>query len=129
MMLSNKILLTLLIVFLLNFPAVASSRDNSNYIDWSSFNLSLRQINQIRVYDNDWKIRSSILKSDLIKYQKRLKYLFSDPNAKNSDIRELQWQIFVKQQQLQYEALENFLNKRQVLSYEQRVRLHQILTK
>lgn len=98
-------------------------------INWERLNLTPKQERSIQVFDKEWQQMKSLIRPKLIRDQERLKLMLANPDVSDVQIRELQKQIFVKQEQLRYEALENFLAKRRLLNSHQREILHEMLSR
>lgn len=98
-------------------------------IKWDHLKLSNKQKAQIQNLDQQWKEVSSIIHPKLVRDKERLKLMMFNADVSDNDIREVQKQIIAKQDQLRYEALENFLAKRRVLTQKQREMLHKMLPK
>jgi len=92
---------------------------------WEELNLTPAQEQRIKELDKKWQEVRGAIKPKLYRDQDQLKHLMLNPNASDDQIREIHKHIFVQQQQLRYEALENFLAKRRVLTQKQREKLHE----
>ncbi|MDD3149910.1 MAG: hypothetical protein PHV68_03670 [Candidatus Gastranaerophilales bacterium] len=124
----DKIKIVILIMALSIGIQYKASAYEPTSIDWMALGLSQTQQLQICKLDEDWAMKSGDLKKDLQEFQKQLRILMKNPNSLDKNIKETQWQIFIKQQQLQYEAVENFLAKRRLLNYNQRIKLHKMIS-
>lgn len=107
-----------------------STRSNSiakgmNTIDWNELDLSKSQMETIQKLDEDWSQVEQLIRPKIIRDQQQLKNVMGNPDADENLIRKLQNDIMLRQKQLRYEATENFLSKRRVLSPDQRKKLHQ----
>ena len=98
-------------------------------IKWNRLRLSDKQKVQIQSLDQQWKETNAIIRPALERDKARLKSLISNPAMPDNAIREVQKHIIAKQDQLRYEALENFLAKRRILTLKQRETLHKMLSK
>ena len=127
-MIRNKSLIIcgLSLILLCQIPAKAAA--GTGIINWDCLDLSSKQKKQINILDKDWQTLNSDVRPGLLKDQANLKLMLNDPNSSDDKIRELQWKILSKQQMLRYEAMENFLSKRRLLSPKQRVILQQMLS-
>lgn len=96
-------------------------------INWDDLNLSSRQKMDICKLDTHWKEISTDLRQSLSRYQNQLKIQLSDRFSTDCDIKYSQKQIQLRQQQLQNEATDTFLKKRQVLNQDQRAKLHEMI--
>lgn len=113
-----------------NVSNSASTNNLNNYrIEWSQLNLNDDQMKRIRELDAQWKSVEQIVRPKIIRDQQQLKNIMNNPNANEDQIRKLQKDIMVRQDQLRYEAIENFLSKRRILNQEQREKLHKIMPK
>lgn len=120
-------ILILIVILIFSFKHNAKAYEQKA-VDWNEIGLSSTQQMQICKLDEEWAVKSSDLKKDLYEFQKQLRILMKNPNSLDKSIKEAQWQIFIKQQQLQYEAVENFLAKRRLLNHAQRNKLHNIIS-
>lgn len=120
-----KYFISLLIFIMLSSPALADSNDIS--IRWEYLNLTQRQQQKMQVLDREWCEIQSLLQPKLIRDQEKLKLMLTNPDVSDTQIREIEKQIFIKQEQLRYYAMENFLAKRRILTVKQKVVLHEML--
>lgn len=96
-------------------------------INWLTLDLTDEQKRQIKTLNDDWKRVQQLIRPKIIRDQQKLKNVMSNPNADEDQIRKLQGDIMLRQKQLRFEATENFLSKRRVLSNEQREKLHKMM--
>ena len=97
-------------------------------IDWLNLDLSEDQKKQITTLNEDWKRVQQLIRPKIIRDQQKLKNVMSNPNADENEIRKLQGDIMLRQKQLRFEATENFLSKRRILSNQQREKLHKMMS-
>ena len=97
-------------------------------IDWLNLDLSEDQKKQITTLNEDWKRVQQLIRPKIIRDQQKLKNVMSSPNADENEIRKLQGDIMLRQKQLRFEATENFLSKRRILSNQQREKLHKMMS-
>ncbi|MEW5821428.1 MAG: Spy/CpxP family protein refolding chaperone [Cyanobacteriota bacterium] len=93
-------------------------------INWSELNLTAEQSVKINQLDEEWKRIQQVIRPRLVRDQQQLKNIMKNPDTDEDRIRKLQNDIMLRQKQLRYEATENFLSKRRVLTPEQREVLH-----
>ena len=132
-------------IVLINYPVfaqdmqqvqnVSASQSYSNSIsksyssiNWLNLDLSEDQKKQITTLNEDWKRVQQLIRPKIIRDQQKLKNVMSNPNADENEIRKLQGDIMLRQKQLRFEATENFLSKRRVLSNPQREKLHKMMS-
>jgi hypothetical protein len=96
-------------------------------INWEGLHLSRRQARDIRNLDIQWQSIRDLIRPALIRDQECFRLMLINPDVTDNQVREMQKEIFIKQEQLRYEALENFLAKRRVLNGKQRIMLHNML--
>ena len=96
-------------------------------LNWEELNLTNSQKMDICKLDKHWKEVSTDLRQSLVRYQNQLKIQLSDRFSTDEDIKYSQKQIQLRQQQLQNEATDTFLKKRQVLNQYQRAKLHEMI--
>ncbi|MFH0703131.1 MAG: hypothetical protein V2B14_06315 [bacterium] len=106
----------------------ASFSAEASRIKWEVFNLTYEQKQEIQDLDSQWQKINYAIRPGLIRDQQQLKLLLTNTDSTDNQIRELQKQIFSKQDQLRYEALENFLSKRRLLTAKQRKMLQKMLS-
>ncbi|EKE03756.1 MAG: hypothetical protein ACD_20C00156G0001 [uncultured bacterium] len=107
-----------------NLPAQADTNNIS--INWECLNLTEKQEQKFALFDQDWEKIQTIIRPKLTRDQERLKLMLTNPNISDTQIKELQKQIFIRQEQLRYYALNNFLSKRRLLTPNQRIMLHEM---
>ena len=107
-----------------NLPVLADTNNIS--INWECLNLTEKQEQKFALFDQDWKKIQTIIRPKLTRDQERLKLMLTNPNISDTQIKELQKQIFIRQEQLRYYALNNFLSKRRLLTPNQRIMLHEM---
>ncbi len=101
---------------------------SSQAINWECLNLTLSQQAQIKILDKEWQKTSTEIIYQ-IKYDKKLlKSLLTNPFISDIAIRNLQNRILMNQKKLRYCAMENFLQKRRLLTFRQRQKLHGMLS-
>lgn len=98
-------------------------------VNWNQLNLNTVQQKRINELDNQWKQLENLVKPKIIRDQQTLKNIIKNPNVKESNIRQLQKDIMLRQEQLRNEATENFLSKRRLLNSNQKTQLHKMLSK
>ena len=103
-----------------------NNRANVN-INWGLLNLSNDQLKRIKDLDTDWERIQQLIRPKIIRDQQQLKNVMSNPNADEDLIRKLNNDIMLRQKQLRFEATENFLSKRRLLTPEQRENLHKMM--
>ncbi|OGH97013.1 MAG: hypothetical protein A2104_09655 [Candidatus Melainabacteria bacterium GWF2_32_7] len=126
MRITNSIAALVITIFLFNSMSALAEAKNGIDIRWECLNLTPRQEQKFAEFDKDWERIYSIVRPKLIRDQERLKLILTNPDVSDIQIKELQKQIFIKQEQLRYYALENFLSKRHLLTPKQRIILHEI---
>lgn len=115
---------------------VSQSRASSNFsnkglvnINWTQLNLSEDQAKKMNELDDQWGRIEQLIRPKIIRDQQQLKNIMSNPNADDEQIRNLQRDIMTRQEQLRFEATENFLSKRRILNTKQREVLHKMMPK
>jgi len=117
-------------MIMFTFPNCSAFAENGTLvIRWSSLNLDPWQQKRIKLLDYQWKQINNSIRPILIRDQEKFKKMLLNPNISEDEIREQQRQIFIKQEQLRYHALENFLAKRRLLNEKQRELLHDMISK
>lgn len=96
-------------------------------INWLTLDLTTEQKKQIKALNDEWKRVQQLIRPKIIRDQQKLKNVMSNPNADEDQIRKLQSDIMLRQKQLRFEATENFLSKRRILSDPQREKLHKMM--
>lgn len=96
-------------------------------IDWQLLNLTEDQKRKIKELDLQWTSLEQTIRPKILRDQQQLKTIMVNPNADDNQIRKLQKDIMIRQEQLRYEATENFLSKRRLLNDEQRQKLHKMM--
>jgi Spy/CpxP family protein refolding chaperone len=127
----NKILFIsfLSLLFLFQGNNCFAEQKSVSSINWELLNLSNQQRARIKVLDLNWQETSWNLSSQIIQDKKKLRFILTDPFASDVEIKNLQNQILVNQKKLRYSAMENFLRKRNVLTFLQKKKLHKMLSK
>ncbi len=97
-------------------------------VRWEALNLTEAQRIQIIALDTEWQKTSAKLMSKIICDKKQLKTLLTNPFISDTVIKNLQNRILANQKKLRYYAMENFLQKRKVLTFWQRQKLHGMLS-
>ena len=97
-------------LLLASVPAYAEL-DGVN-ISWESLHLTSGQEKEILILDQQWAQIRDLIRPRLIRDQECLKLMMINPDITDSQIREMQKYIFIKQEQLRYGALEIFLAKK-----------------
>lgn len=108
-------------------PCMAQQKGVS-VIRWSCLELSDVQKSKIKYLDLQWQMINSALRIQILNDQKKLRYLLRNPFALDRKIRKIQNRILQNQNKLRYEAMENFLQKRNTLNYGQRMKLHKLIS-
>lgn len=106
----------------------ACSKKGSS-INWEKLNLNRDQQIKIKILDQQWQKKSKKLTEDIIRDKKFLKTLLTNPFISDSTIKNLQKRILANQKKLRFYAMENFLQKRAVLYFGQRQKLHEMFLK
>jgi Spy/CpxP family protein refolding chaperone len=101
---------------------------NYTQINWGKLNLSSEQMEKIQSLDKEWMRIQQLIRPKIIRDQQQLKNIMSNPEVDEDLIRKLQRDIMLRQEQLRYEATENFLSKRRILTSEQREKLHKMVS-
>ena len=96
-------------------------------INWAHLNLTNDQSKKIKELDAQWERIQQLIRPKIIRDQQQLKNVMSNPNADEDLIRKLNNDIMLRQKQLRFEATENFLSKRRVLTTGQRETLHKMM--
>lgn len=96
-------------------------------INWSGLELTNEQMVQMESLDNQWQKVQQMVRPKLIRDQQTLRNVITNPNLNEDYIRKLQRDIMLRQEQLRYEATENFLSKRRLLNKDQREKLHKMM--
>ena len=96
-------------------------------IKWEKLNLSVNQQAKINILDMNWQNTSKYFIKQIIQDRIRLKYALTNPFASEQEIIYLQNRILINQNELSYKAMENFLQKKSVLTIPQRKKLQRML--
>lgn len=104
-------------------------KQHSPVVSWETLNLSKNQLASIKTLDMKWEKICAELRSQIIQDKKKLKIMLSYPFIPDNVIKEQQNRILENQKKLRYKAMENFLQKRSILTILQRKRLHEMLSK
>jgi Spy/CpxP family protein refolding chaperone len=110
-----------------NTSETISSKSYSD-IEWSDLSLTEDQLSKIQELDEEWKRVEQLIRPKIIRDQQQLKNIMSNPHIDEDQIRKLQRDIMLRQEQLRYEATENFLSKRRLLNTKQRETLHKMMS-
>ncbi len=119
----NKFFILIILTAMLLCPNICSAY-SSRSIQWELLNLTALQKNKIKTLDLNWQKTSTNLNIQIINDKNKLRYLITNPYASDNEIRGLQNKLLANQKMLRCEAMNNFLQKRNVLSVSQRKRLH-----
>ena len=79
--------------------------------------------------DSKWQRINQNLRTNIINDQKALQYILSNPYSTQKEIRELHNRILSNRTTLREQAMEIFLEKRDVLTQGQKKNLHLIISR
>lgn len=94
-------------------------------INWECLGLSQQQQARLQQLDQKWLRISRNINSRITDKKNQMKLILINPYSTDLEIRETQKNILKDKKMLRYQAMEIFLEKRSVLSPEQRELLHQ----
>ncbi|MFN8673310.1 MAG: hypothetical protein U0457_14660 [Candidatus Sericytochromatia bacterium] len=124
--------ISLLIAFLLTFNAFADDRKlprppiestNSLAINWGILNLTVQQKEKMRLMNIDFQKVSIKLKADIDLKQIEIEKLLISPHSNSEQIRKIMKDKLALESKLRMEALENFLQKKALLTTDQLAKL------
>jgi len=106
-----------------------ANNNSISSVSWDKLNLTTTQKAKIKVLDLEWERSSRNLIEKISHDKEQLKALLESPFATEAEIRDLQKRILLNQQELRYRAMNNFLQKRKVLTLCQKKKLHKMLSR
>ena len=124
----NKFIVIFVSVVVLNSPCFAAGGDFP-VIRWECLGLSYNQQAQMKELDSKWQRINQNLRTNIINDQKALQYILSNPYSTQKEIRELHNRILSNRTTLREQAMEIFLEKRDVLTQGQKKNLHLIISR
>ena len=113
---------------MLNSPCIAIQGDFP-VIRWECLGLSYNQQAQMKELDSKWQKINQNLRTNIINDQKALQYILSNPYSTHNEIIELHNRILSNKTTLRAQAMEIFLEKRDVLTQGQKKNLHLIISR
>lgn len=125
----NKIKIFLLMFLLISVVQLSNSCLAAQNIDWSSLNLSEEQLVKVGALDAKWNSLSKDSIPKISKEQENLRKALENPKATTEQIREANKNVLLLETSLQNAAMENFLEKRSILTDKQKKKLLELLAK
>jgi len=96
-------------------------------IDWSELDLSPQQVHYIQSLEQQWRQKYRTVHPQLSAKRQQLRQMMSNPNADSRQMLSVQQDIQDHEQALREEATRVFMEKRRVLSHDQRKALHEMM--
>jgi len=113
------------VFFCFSCPATAG---DFPFVNWEALAPSPAQQAKLQMLDCKWLRVSNNLNARIADRKNRMKLVLINPCSTDFEIRELQKDILKDRKMLRYQAMEIFLEKRSILTPEQRKLLHQHFT-
>jgi Spy/CpxP family protein refolding chaperone len=101
-------------------PAMGGLRGATQNVNWGAMPLTATQKDAIKKHDAVWQQAFEQLYPEIVQERKRLKQLLMNPNTDHDAIFRSLQHLEDKEQELRYEAVKNFLLKKQELTPTQR---------
>lgn len=121
----NRLIISLIITLLFCTSDCLAEGRGFPIIKWEKLNLTQTQQVKLKESDRKWERISRNLNTRIANNSTKLRRALCNPCSTDRQIRQLQGEIVQDQKTLRYQSMEIFLEKRAVLTPEQRKRLHE----
>lgn len=123
----NRLIISLVVALLFCTSNCLAEGRGFPLIKWEELGLTPAQQAKLAAADEKWSRIYNNLSNRITDKKNKMKILLCNPRSTDFEIRELQKKIFRDKEILRYQALEIFLEKRSILTPEQREMLREVL--